>query len=150
MKNYYDILEIHPDSSHEVIEATYKALCKHYNPQNFSDRENKLQAKRRTNQIKEAYKVLSDSRKRAKYDKYYKEKDGHVEIRKSPIETVLVFLALAVLMVIIGKYIGDIFFKYFAKLTVIIGNSPILSIILLFIIVGIAIHFFWKNFKKNR
>jgi len=149
MKNYYDILEIHPDSGLEVIEAAYKALFKFYSPKNYSDPEDKIQAKRRLSQIKEAYKILSNPKRKAKYDKYFKETGGHVEIRKSPMEIVLTFFVLALLIVITGKFIGDFFFKYFAKITVIIENSPTLSVILLLIVIGISIHFIWKNFRRK-
>ena len=149
MKNYYDILEIHPDSGREVVEASYKSLYKHYNPDNFASDEEKLQAKIMRNQLDEAYKVLAHPAKKAKYDKYFKEKSGDVETKRLPHEGIIFLIALAVVIVIMAKYLGDIIFRYFTKFTVLVGNSPILSTILALIIAGIVTHALWKASKKR-
>jgi len=149
MKNYYDILEVHPKAGHEVIEASYKALYRHNNPENFETEEEKSEAKKRRIQLKEAYAVLSDKRKKIKYDKFFKETGGNVEIKKIHHETILAFLAFAILIVVMAKYTIDSFFPKFAKFTGFIGNSPVLQLILALVLLGIAIHFFWKNIKKR-
>jgi curved DNA-binding protein CbpA len=148
MKNYYDILEVHPEAGNEVIRASYKALYSQNNPENYETDEEKSEAKKRRKHLKEAYLVLSDKRKKMKYDKYFEETGGHVEIKKVPNETILAFIAFAILIIVMGKYIIDSFFPKFAKLTGVIGNSPVLQLILAVVLLGIAIHIFWKSIKK--
>ena len=66
--NYYDILEISPTASDEVIKAAYKALVKRYHPDSMtSGNQSKTMA-----QINEAYETLSDAVKREKYDQQLK------------------------------------------------------------------------------
>ena len=63
--NYYEILQITPDASDEVIKAAYKALVKKYHPDNgtgFVDCTEKLML------FNEAYEVLSNLEKRKRYD----------------------------------------------------------------------------------
>ena len=62
--NYYEVLEITPNASEEVIKAAYKALVKKYHPDNGNvNGTEKLQL------INEAYKTLSDATLRKQYDK---------------------------------------------------------------------------------
>lgn len=62
--NYYEVLEITPNASGEVIKAAYKALVKKYHPDNGNvNGTEKLQL------INEAYKTLSDATLRKQYDK---------------------------------------------------------------------------------
>lgn len=149
MKNYYDILEIHPEAGQEVIEASYKALYRHNNPENFETEEEKAEAKKRRKQLKEAYMVLSDKRKKSKYDKFFNETGGNVEIKKIPNEIILAFIAFAIVIIVMAKYIVDSFFPKFAKLTGFISNSPVLQLVLALVLLGIAIHVFWKSIQKK-
>lgn len=64
--NYYDILEISPKASDEVIRMAYKALVKKYHPDVFHG--DKIFAEKKMKEINEAYEVLSDSSKRRLYD----------------------------------------------------------------------------------
>lgn len=63
--NYYEILEVSPNASQEVIKAAYKSLMQRYhpdrNPENAETAEHALQ-------VGLAYEVLSDINKRAAYD----------------------------------------------------------------------------------
>lgn len=65
MKNYYEILEVTPDASQEVIKAAYKALVKRMHPDNgnIDGLDNKT-----IQDVNEAYEVLSDKERRAAYD----------------------------------------------------------------------------------
>ena len=70
-KNYYEILEISPNASPEIIEKAYKTLTRKYHP----DIQPKDQLKDAENQFKEivrAYEVLSDPEQRTEYDEYQK------------------------------------------------------------------------------
>ena len=61
-KDYYAILGVHPTAEKAVIDAAYKALAKRYHPDMNQD--NPGEAKRRMQEINEAYEVLSDNQKR--------------------------------------------------------------------------------------
>lgn len=87
--NYYQILEIEQTASDEVIKAAYKALVKKYHPDNCSG--DKIIANKKIIEINEAFAVLSDKKRREKYDvdlKFHeskqKEKTGKKESEYSP------------------------------------------------------------------
>lgn len=68
MENYYDILEVSPKASKQIIDKAYKTLAKKYHPDaNPEDR--KEWAEEKFKKINEAYEVISDEEKRAEYDK---------------------------------------------------------------------------------
>ncbi len=62
--NYYEILEVSPNASQEIIKIAYKNLAKKYHP----DTSNEKNAAEKMKRINEAYEVLSDSEKREEYD----------------------------------------------------------------------------------
>ena len=64
--DYYEILEVHPKASTEVIEKSYKTLVKIYHPDTTSLP--KEEAQNKFILINEAYEVLSNPEKRQKYD----------------------------------------------------------------------------------
>ncbi len=67
MKEYYEILGIAKDASHEDIKGTYRRLALKYHPdKNPGDHDAEEQFKL----ISEAYQVLSDTEKRQLYDLY--------------------------------------------------------------------------------
>ena len=57
MKKYYEILEVSPKASNEVIERAYRALIKKYHPDLY-DGEEKIHAEEKVRDINEAYKIL--------------------------------------------------------------------------------------------
>lgn len=61
--NYYEILEITPDASIEVIKAAYKALIKKTHPDNLGTEADGI-----IKEINAAYEVLSDPDKRQQYN----------------------------------------------------------------------------------
>jgi len=66
--DYYDVLQVSPNADQETIEKVYRLLTKKYHPDNNGNGNgngDKLRA------IIEAYRVLSDSEKRAAYDAKY-------------------------------------------------------------------------------
>jgi TonB family protein len=63
VKNYYQILQIMPDASTEVINSAYKALADKYHPDS-PEGDAMLY-----NKIKEAYEILINPEKRQEYDK---------------------------------------------------------------------------------
>lgn len=63
-KSLYEILQVHPDASPEVIKAAYKSLSTKYHP----DRDKSADAARRFAEIQKAFEVLSDPDRRRGYD----------------------------------------------------------------------------------
>lgn len=69
MKNYYEILEINEKASQEIIDKVYKVLIKKYHPDLQENSEIKTKYEEKIKEINEAYEILSDPEKRAKYDR---------------------------------------------------------------------------------
>lgn len=67
MKKYYEILEVSPNASIEIIEKAYKILARKYHPDLYEGEEKKL-AEKKMREINEAYKILSDEFLREQYD----------------------------------------------------------------------------------
>ncbi|TMB98827.1 MAG: hypothetical protein E6J42_05025 [Chloroflexi bacterium] len=66
-KTYYDILGLKPGASDKEIKSAYRKLARKHHPDvNPGDKG----AEQRFKDINRAYEVLSDSKKRAKYDRY--------------------------------------------------------------------------------
>lgn len=67
MKNYYQILEVDPRASKEVIEKAYKALVKKYHPDLYGGAQ-KYQAEKKLKDLNEAFDILSDDFLREQYN----------------------------------------------------------------------------------
>ena len=67
MKNYYEILEVNPKASDEIIKKVYKIKVKQNHPDLFQGEE-KTKAEEITKEITEAYDILSNPQKRKNYD----------------------------------------------------------------------------------
>lgn len=66
-RDYYEVLGIAKDASHEVITKAYRSLAMKYHPdRNVGDEEAEVRFK----ECAEAYEVLRDGDKRARYDRY--------------------------------------------------------------------------------
>ncbi len=63
-KTYYEILQVLPDASPEVIRAAYKSLSAKYHP----DRDASIEAKVLFAQVQKAFDTLSDEGRRSRYD----------------------------------------------------------------------------------
>lgn len=63
--NYYEILEITPEASQEVVKAAYRALVKKFHPDNMNGQQDEC---RTIEDVNMAYEVLSDPDRRKKYD----------------------------------------------------------------------------------
>lgn len=82
MKTLYELLEVSETASKEIIEKAYKVLAKKYHP-DLQKEEDKEKAEQKMKQINEAYDVLSDDTKRAKYDEELKVKRQQEEAEKN-------------------------------------------------------------------
>lgn len=66
-RDYYEILEIHKTASEEEIKSAYRKMAMKYHPdRNQGDKE----AEEKFKEVAEAYEVLKDSNKRARYDRF--------------------------------------------------------------------------------
>lgn len=68
MKNLYEILEVSENASKDVIDKVYKVLAKKYHPDLQTSEQAKAAAEEKMKEINEAYSILSDDEKRAKYN----------------------------------------------------------------------------------
>ncbi|MDR0930639.1 MAG: molecular chaperone DnaJ [Clostridiales bacterium] len=66
-RDYYEVLGINKSASADEIKKAYRKLAKKYHPDMNQDDEN---AKEKFQEIGEAYEVLSDTSKRANYDRF--------------------------------------------------------------------------------
>lgn len=66
MKDYYRILQVHPDASEEIIDQAYKALARKHHPDAHPPEKQAL-ANRKMQEINEARAVLMDPVRRAEY-----------------------------------------------------------------------------------
>lgn len=83
MENLYDILEVSRKASREVIDKAYKTLAKKYHP-DLQAPENKQMAEEKMKKINEAYSVLSDDVKRARYDRELEEEENNRQNNYTP------------------------------------------------------------------
>ena len=66
IKDYYELLQVHPKASVDIIKKAYQTLAKKYHPDlsNLPPEE----ASRHMSELSEAYRILSDPAKRRQYD----------------------------------------------------------------------------------
>lgn len=69
--DYYEILEVHPRASKEVIKKAYQTLAKKYHPDTTSLDKN--EALKKMTLLNEAFSVLSDDKLRTEYDNLFKQ-----------------------------------------------------------------------------
>lgn len=81
MLDYYEILEVHPKASQEIIKKAYLTLAKKYHPDTTSYES--AYSEQKIKQINEAYAVLSNPDKRSAYDRYYFSKKDNGQSKSS-------------------------------------------------------------------
>ena len=69
-KNPYDVLGVSPSASDDEIKKAYRDLTRKYHPDANVDNPLADLAEEKFKEIGEAYEVLSDSDKRARYDQF--------------------------------------------------------------------------------
>lgn len=84
MKNYYDLLEISEKSTKEEIQKAFRKLAKKYHP-DVNNGNSKIQEKFK--EIKEAYEVLKDEKKRKQYDESIKVNKNYETCKTNNINT---------------------------------------------------------------
>lgn len=85
MKDYYKILEVHPEASGEVIHKAYRTLAQKYHPDRYHTT-HKSRMNTRMQELNEAYAVLSDPARRTRYNQGYSriQKEGDIQAKQSP------------------------------------------------------------------
>ncbi len=68
MKDYYRILEVHPEASQAMITKAYRVLVRQYHPDTYHTSK-KARMEEQMKGLNEAYNTLSDEKLRAQYDK---------------------------------------------------------------------------------
>ncbi|HOB65281.1 DnaJ domain-containing protein [Ottowia sp.] len=71
MHTYYDVLEVLPTASPEVIRGAYRHLAQRWHPDRNAGRLD--EARQRMSAINEAYRVVGDETVRAAYDQWLKD-----------------------------------------------------------------------------
>lgn len=66
---YYTLLNVSRNSSPEEIRSAYRRLCRIYHPDRYQDPQKQATASTFFRRVQEAYRILSDPRTRAVYDK---------------------------------------------------------------------------------
>ncbi len=86
MKDYYRILEIHPEASPEVLNKAYRTLVHKYHPDRYHSSD-KTAMNRRLQEINEAYETLSSQSARRDYDARYREAMARGGLHRPPSES---------------------------------------------------------------
>lgn len=81
-RDYYEVLEVRQDASQEEIKKAFRRLARQYHP----DVNKAEDAADRFKEINEAYEVLSDSNKRAMYDRFGHSMPGSGGVGFDPFE----------------------------------------------------------------
>lgn len=88
MKNYYEILEVNPKASEDIIKKVYKIKIKQNHPDLFQG-EKKKNAEEITKEITEAYDILSNKEKRQNYDLELKNNEKEENDKYTQYETII-------------------------------------------------------------
>lgn len=70
MKDYYQILQVHPQVGQEVLNGAYRSLVKQFHPDKYHT-SRKVLMNEKMREINEAYQVLSNPATRTEYDQRY-------------------------------------------------------------------------------
>lgn len=133
-RTLYDILEVAQSASQETIQAAYRSLINRYHPDRATGLGSELQAlaAARAKELNHAYDVLKDPARRAAYDDELRDCETACEphgqgssfkrvkeLFKRSGERVIIFekkytitllLSVAIPMVLVGKFTGDLLF----------------------------------------
>jgi len=69
-QDYYEVLGVSRSATQDEIKKAYRKLALEWHPDRHQDERGKAKAEERFKRISEAYEVLSDAEKRAKYDRF--------------------------------------------------------------------------------
>jgi curved DNA-binding protein CbpA len=109
-KDYYQILQVHPEAEQEVVKAAYDRLARKYHPDINPD----TKANERMKAINEAYEILGDPVKRVRYDLVWHNRIDRRSRQKTQNINVYIPAYLGVAIVVIGLFaLGFLLFNRF-------------------------------------
>ena len=79
MEDYYQILSVSPNASQEEIKERFRFLAHAYHPDRFATLTHKQYAEEAFKKVNEAYHILSNSVRRAQYDRQRSSADSRYE-----------------------------------------------------------------------
>src|SRR6476469_7188708 len=83
MKDYYRILQVHPEASQEVMNTAYRTLVRQFHPDLYHTHRQgvpKDAIDEKMRDINEAYQVLSNPSTRADYERRYRQSSPHSQL----------------------------------------------------------------------
>jgi len=149
MESFYDILNVPKDASKEDIRKAYLTRVNYNHPDKFSDPNLKKTKEEITMELREAYEVLSDNERRARYDRYLLERESKMNnsndmtdeqdyqkenenLKKSPVPSNLGLvrkLTIGLVSIILAVFISIFIIKnFFAIIGIILIVSLIIGI----------------------
>lgn len=141
MMDYYEVLEVSPNASDEVLKRAYYALVQKYHPDQYHSNAKQF-ATRRAQQINEAYRVLSDPTERRRYDaKLGQQTRIASSHRPTPVGSLLKIATLAILVVLGFRFMG-----VFARL---LATSTVFKVLVPVLVLAILFWFFKKRAKQH-
>lgn len=79
-KDYYQVLQVHPKAELEIINAAFRMLAKRYHPDTAKEAISVHRMVDIMVEINEAREVLTDPKRRARYDEQYRIKSGEKKL----------------------------------------------------------------------
>lgn len=79
MKDYYELLEVSKNASTDTIKKVFRILIKKNHPDLFEGEE-KTKAEEKVKELNEAYEILSDKERRAKYDAELEQNSSNADL----------------------------------------------------------------------
>ncbi len=108
MKDYYRILQVHPEADLTVMNGAYRSLVRKFHPDLYHTRQKKVMNEK-MQEINEAYQVLSNPAARSSYDERYRKSKVHSS-SPLPIERPLKERLKRMLWWSLGSYVALVFF----------------------------------------
>jgi hypothetical protein len=82
ISTHYDVLQVAPTASDDVIRGAYRALIAQWQPDGHADRE---RARAMIQRVSEAYAVLSNPARRREHDAWIGMRQGAIEVHQAPL-----------------------------------------------------------------
>ncbi len=103
MKDYYRILQVHPEAEPEVIQAAYRRLARLRHPDAGQEDDQAMQ------DLNEAYEVLSNPGRRADYDRWYRSEPSASPPGRPSVSLWRALLPVALSLIVLVILILDLF-----------------------------------------